>query len=147
MTTPSLVQRALRQVGRVLRDRASAFVRRPLSHHLFLWATAIVATSVGPYLSAELAGSVLLPPSCSIGYAGTGVTLEFIGPRSSSVCNRLLREPRSQFRHMKPDGTTVCQGHQGHQGHLTTIVRDSAASWQGPFTCWVPQSSGWNPLA
>ena len=143
MTTP-LVQRALRQVGKLLRDRAGAFIRRPLSHHLFLVATAIVATSVGPYLSAELAGPVLLPPSCSIGYAGTGVTLEFIGPRSSTVCNQLLGEPRSQFRRMKPGGTLVCQG---HRGDLTTIVRDTAANWQGPFTCWVLQNSGWNPLA
>jgi len=144
MTTLSLVQRALRQVGQLLGDRAIAFVRRPLSHHLFLVATAIVATSVGPYLSAELAGSVLLPPSCSIGYAGTAVTIEFIGPRSSNVCNQLLREPRSPFRRMQPDGTSVCKG---HQGDLTTIVRDTAASWHGPFTCWVLQNSGWNPLA
>jgi len=144
MTTLSLVQRALRQVGQLLRDRGIAFVRRPLSHHLFLVATAIVATSVGPYLSAELAGSVLLPPSCSIGYAGTGVSIEFIGPRSSNVCNQLLREPRSQFRRMSSAGKAVCQG---HHGDLTTIVRDTAASWQGPFTCWVLQNSGWNPLA
>ncbi|HUZ03113.1 MAG TPA: hypothetical protein VMU89_22435 [Thermomicrobiaceae bacterium] len=143
MTTLSLVQRALRQVGQLLRDRASAFVRRPLSHHLCLVATAIVATSVGPYLSAELAGPVLLPPSCSIGYAGTAVTIEFIGPRSSSVCNQLLREPGSQFRRMSSAGKAVCQG---HQGDLTTIVRDTASSWQGPFTCSVLENSGWNPL-
>ena len=144
MTTLPLVQRALRQAGQLLRARATAFVRRPLSHHLFLVATAIVATSVGPYLTAGLAGSVLLPPSCSIGYAGTGVSIEFIGPRSANVCNQLLGEPRSQLRRMKPDGTTVCQG---HQGDLTTVVRDTAATWQGPFTCWVLQNSGWNPLA
>src|SRR5947209_15300324 len=103
MRTTSLVQRALRQVGRLLRERAIAFIRRPLSHHLFLVATAIVATSVGPYLSGELAKSVLLPPSCSVGYVGTGVSIEFTGPRSSNVCNQLLGEPRSQLRRMKPE--------------------------------------------